>query len=248
MILSFLERTGHATALFLNSIKELKNGFGQTRRILDQVFQIGYQTFFIASMMNFCVGAVLAIQIAYSFQFSGAQELIGRACGIALAREIGPLITAFVIAGRVSSSITAELASMVVYQEVDALKTMRISPIRVLVMPRLVAIFLAMPFLALGGIIIGWIGGAVACQLSGFITITAQQYWADLKAITQLKDLANGMLKAQIFGLFSVIIACNHGLLTRGGPREIGISVTKSVVSAMFTILIIDYLLTYFLS
>ncbi|MGE9295034.1 MAG: MlaE family ABC transporter permease [Puniceicoccales bacterium] len=242
---AILEAFGSSLILLLRALRYLPSLPRQLGRTSDYAFNIGYLTLPIVAILSFFLGAVLALQTGYSLRsFTGGQELIGRIVGLAVARELAPLITAFLLAGRVGSAITAEIASMTVYQEVDALRTMRMPPERILVMPRLVAIFFMMPVLTIVAILMGWFGGAVVAQHVGFIGLDPTAYWANLKSVTSFDDVINGLVKAQIFGLVVVLVACNQGLITRGGPREIGHSVTRSVVYSMFMGLLLDYCLT----
>ena len=174
----------------------------------------------------------------------GAKQFIGSLVGLSVTRELGPVMVAILIAGRVGSAITAELASMKVYQEVDALITMNIPPERMLVLPRLAAILVMMPVLTLIGIICGWYGGALICQYTHFISIDSETYFAALKRYMDWKDITDGLLKAEVFGFVIVLVCCHIGLNTRGGPREIGASVTKAVVTSLILILVLDYFVT----
>lgn len=243
-VLRVLEATGNCLILLIRSLRYLPSLPLQLPRTIEYAFQIGYKTFPIVGILCFFLGAVLALQTGASLDFNGGNVLIGRIVGIAIAREIGPLIAAFLLAGRVGSAITAELASMKVYQEIDALRTMQIPPERILVMPRLVAIFFMMPILAIGAVVVGWYGGAVVAEYVGFIGLSPELYWNDLKSVVGVGDVIDGLIKAQIFGIMIVLICCERGMSTTGGPREIGFSVTKAVVSSMFIVLLLDYALT----
>jgi len=161
-----------------------------------------------------------------------------------LVRELGPLMVSILLAGRVASATTAELASMKVYQEVDALETMNIPPARFLVLPRLLANLFYMPILTMVGIIIGWFGGAIVCEYVGFIGVDSEQYFHSLTQFMTIRKVFDGLIKAEIFGFCIILIACNTGLRTKGGPREIGYAVTRSVVLSLITILILDYFIT----
>jgi len=241
---TILESIGSCLILLGRALYYLPSLPRQLGRTVEYCFQIGYLTLPIVAILSFFLGAVLALQTGYSLDFAGGQELIGRVVGLAVARELAPLITAFLLAGRVGSSITAEISSMTVYQEVDALRTMQLPPERILVMPRLVAIFFMMPLLTIVAVLLGWFGGAVVAEHVGFIGLDPTAYWANLKSVVKFGDVLNGLIKAQAFGLVVVLIACNQGLITRGGPREIGHSVTRSVVYSMFMGLVLDYILT----
>ncbi|MEQ9823199.1 MAG: ABC transporter permease, partial [Puniceicoccaceae bacterium] len=157
---------------------------------------------------------------------------------------LAPVMVAFLLAGRVGSAITAELASMKVYSEIDALKTMNIAPEKILVLPRLVAGLFIMPILTIIATVIGWLGGMLVAKYTNFIQLASHIYWRNLKDFMAPGDLFDGLTKAWVFGVAVVLISCNQGLVTTGGPREIGNSVTKSVVTSMIFILLTDFFIT----
>jgi phospholipid/cholesterol/gamma-HCH transport system permease protein len=133
---------------------------------------------------------------------------------------------------------------MKVYQEIDALETMNIPPERLLVLPRLLAVLLVMPVLTIIGNLIGWFGGAIVCAQVSFIGVTPEAYFHSIKRYLEVKDVTDGLIKAEVFGFAVMLIACHTGLRTRGGPREIGFAVTKSVVTSLFAVLILNYFIT----
>jgi len=241
---SILEGFGRAVQLLLESGRYLGTLPRQRARFIEQCYLIGYTTLPIVAILCFFMGSVLALQSGYSMENFGAKQFIGSLVGLSFARELGPVIVAILVAGRVGSAITAELASMKVYQEIDALVTMNIPPARMLVLPRLAAILMMMPVLTIIGILIGWFGGAVVCKYVDFIGIEPEAYFAALRSFMQFKDVGTGILKAEIFGFVIVLICCSIGLSTRGGPREIGASVTKAVVASLISILVLDYFVT----
>ena len=244
-IAKLLEYVGACLILLWRSITYLPTLPRQIGRLIDNCFSMGYATFPIVLILSVFMGAILALQTGYSLkEIAGGQTMLGRIVGLAMARELGPLIAGFLLAGRVGSAITAEIASMTIYQEVDALRTMKIPPERMLVMPRLVAILIMMPLLTIVSIVVGWYGGALVSEYVDFIGVGPAVYWSNLIAVTQFSDVINGLIKAEFFGLAVILIACNQGLMTRGGPRELGRSVTRSVVSSMFIVLLLDYALT----
>ena len=147
-------------------------------------------------------------------------------------------------AGYLGSAITAELASMKVYQEVDALVTMNIPPERMLVLPRLAAVVMMMPVLTIIANLCGWYGGALVCQYTHSISVDSEAYFSALKQYMKPRDIIDGLLKAEVFGFVVVQVCCYIGLTTRGGPREIGGSVTKAVVTSLILILVLDYFVT----
>ena len=216
----------------------------QFPRFIEQCYVIGYTTLPIVTILSFFIGSVLALQSGYSMEDFGVKEFIGTLVGLSMARELGPVMVAILVTGRVGSAITAELASMKVYQEVDALVTMNIPPERMLVLPRLAAVLVMMPVLTTIGNLCGWFGGALVCKYTDFISLEPDAYFAALKRYMDSKDIWDGLIKAEVFGFVVVLVCCNVGLKTRGGPREIGASVTRAVVVSLILILVLDYFVT----
>ena len=244
-VLTVFERVGGVLILFWRSLCHVHTLPLQFNRIIFYCFEIGYKTFTIVAIMSLFIGGVLALQTGFSLRsVSGAETFLGSIVGLSMCRELGPVMAAFLLAGRVGSATTAELASMQVYQEIDALKTMNLSPERILVLPRLVASTLMMPVLTISSIIIGWFGGMLVSQYVSFISLEPEIYWNGVKAFIFFESIKDGLVKAEIFGIVVLLICCNDGLSTRGGPREIGYSVTKAVVGSMMSILVLDYFIT----
>lgn len=241
------EGLGHAVLMCLRTLRFLPTVPRQWQRIVDQCWFMGYSTIPLVVLLSLSIGAVLALQIAFSLRELQVNQYIGSIIGVAMVRELGPVMTAIMVAGRVGSATTAELASMRVYQEVDALKTMNIPPERFLVLPRFVAIALVMPILTTGSIITGWIGGQLVIDLVPWIDLSTQSYYNSLRAFVDGDALVDGLIKAEIFGLLIITVCCHIGLRTSGGPREIGQSVTKAVVVCITLILAVDYFVTDFL-
>jgi len=243
---SILEGIGEGVLLTLRSLMHLPSLPRQFHRFLDYSLQIGYATVPIVAILSFFIGGVLALQSGDAFQtFQGAnQQFLGPLVGLSVVRELGPVMVAFLLAGRVGSAVTAELASMKVYNEVDALRTMNIPPEKILVMPRLASVFVMMPLLTIVGIVIAWLGGQIVAEAVGFINVSSETYWQTLRGQMTVGDLVDGLIKAQIFGFLVILIACTEGLRTKGGPREVGNAVTRSVVAAMVTVLLLDYFIT----
>jgi phospholipid/cholesterol/gamma-HCH transport system permease protein len=238
------EAIGSTMLLAIRSGRYLNTLPRQFPRFVEQCFLIGYTTLPIVTILTFFIGAVLALQSGYSMQNFGAKQFIGTLVGMSMVRELGPVMVAILVTGRVGSAITAELASMKVYQEVDALVTMNIPPERMLVMPRLVAVLFMMPVLTAIANLCGWFGGALVCKYTGFISVEPDAYFATLKRFMETKDVWDGLIKAEVFGFAVVLVCCNIGLNTRGGPREIGAAVTKAVVVSLILILVLDYFVT----
>jgi phospholipid/cholesterol/gamma-HCH transport system permease protein len=154
---------------------------------------------------------------------------------------------AVLIAGRIGSAMAAEIGSMRVSQEIDALRTMNINPLRYLVLPRLVAISAALPMLVVFSIMAGWFGGALVSANNTRIGVSFTTFYSNLNDIVALKDVLNGVFKSFCFAVVIGTVSCHQGLQTIGGPRGIGRSVTKAVVNSIVGILVLDYILTRWL-
>jgi phospholipid/cholesterol/gamma-HCH transport system permease protein len=238
------EGIGNTVLLAVHAAKYINTLPRQLPRFIEQCYQIGYTTMPIVTILSFFIGSVLALQSGYSMQNFGAKQFIGSLVGLSMVRELGPVMVAILVTGRVGSAITAELASMKVYQEIDALVTMNIPPERMLVLPRLAAVLVMMPVLAAVANLCGWYGGALVCKYTGFISVEPEAYFTALKRYMEVKDICDGLIKAEVFGFAVVLVCCNIGLNTRGGPREIGASVTRAVVVSLILILVLDYFVT----
>jgi phospholipid/cholesterol/gamma-HCH transport system permease protein len=238
------EEIGSTVLLAVRAAKYIGTLPRQFPRFIEQCYLIGYTTLPIVTILSFFIGSVLALQSGYSMENYGTKQFIGTLVGLSMVRELGPVMVAILVTGRVGSAITAELASMKVYQEVDALVTMNIPPERMLVLPRLVAVLVMMPVLAIIADVCGWYGGALICKYTAFISIEPDTYFVALKRYMEVKDVCDGLIKAEVFGFAVVLVCCNIGLNTRGGPREIGASVTKAVVISLILILVLDYFVT----
>ena len=241
---ALLDSIGCAVLLLVRTLKFLPTLPRQFPRFIEQCYLIGYTTLPIVTILSFFIGSVLALQSGYSMENFGAKQFIGTLVGLSMTRELGPVMVAILLAGRVGSAITAELASMKVYQEIDALVTMNIPPERMLVLPRLAAVLVMIPVLAVIANLCGWYGGALVCQYTHSISVDSESYFAALKRYMDWKDITDGLYKAEIFGFVIVLVCCHIGLSTRGGPREIGASVTRAVVTSLILILVLDYFVT----
>lgn len=241
---AIFEGIGSTLLLLVRSASYVGTLPRQRVRFIEQCYMIGYTTLPIVAILSFFIGSVLALQAGDAMQNFGAKQFIGTLVGFSMAKELGPVMVSILLAGRVGSAITAELASMKVYQEVDALVTMNIPPARMLVLPRLAAVVFMMPVLTMIADLVGWFGGAIVAKYVSFIGIDPPAYFSALRRYMEFSDVLNGLVKAQIFGFVVVLVCCNIGLNTRGGPREIGAAVTRAVVTSLILILVLDYFVT----
>jgi phospholipid/cholesterol/gamma-HCH transport system permease protein len=213
-------------------------------KVVAQLAEIGNATLPIAAIMALFVGGVLALQTGVELAQFGVQGTLGGIVGLSMARELGPVMTALLVAGRVGSAMAAELGAMSVYEEIDALRTLDIDPVRYLVMPRLVASVLALPCLVVYADLLGWLGGALVASANQRIQVDFHAFFSHLREVVAIGDIGNGLAKAVVFGAIVAVVSCQVGLETRGGPREIGRSVTRAVVFSFIFIFVFDYVMT----
>lgn len=241
------QTTGNLLILFVESLYWSKAAWRNRDKVFAQMVEIGNNTFPVAALIAFFVGGVLALQTGPLLAEFGIQDNIGGIVGLSLVKELGPVMGTILVVGRVGSAMTAEIGSMSVYDEIDALKTMDINPVRYLVMPRVLATIITLPILVLYIDIIGWIGGALVATFNHAINVPFQIYFTNLSEIVEFKDLINGLVKSTFFAVIISTVCCYVGLVTRGGPRGIGLAVTRAVVLSFTLILVSDYLITRFL-
>lgn len=238
------QNIGEMVTLFWRTLLALPVAWRQRKKVYDQFFEIGNASLLMVCILSFFIGGVLALQTGPFMAERGLAGYLGGIVGYSLCRELAPVMMAILIAGRIGSSMAAEIGSMRAYQEIDALRTMNINPIHYLVLPRMLAIAVAFPLLVIFAILVGWLGGAAVSAANNRIDVPFQAFFANLREVVQIKDVANGLFKSLCFALVIGIVSCHQGLATIGGPRGIGRSVTKAVVNSIVLIVILDYMLT----
>ncbi len=243
-VTAFFQATGEMLKLFMESVYWCKAAFSNRDKVFRQMAEIGNYTLPFAALISLFVGAALALESGPQLALFGLEVNIGGIVAIGMVRELGPVMTSMLVVGRVGSAMTAEIASMSVYQEIDALKTLDINPVRFLVMPRFLATFITLPFLVVYMVVIGTFGGAVVAAVNHKINVPFSIYYRNVKEYVEFVDVLHGLIKATVFGLIISIVCCYVGLKTKGGPREIGTSVTKAVVLSFVLILVFDYVIT----
>lgn len=239
-----LSDIGRMLLLLKQSLASLSQAWRQRTRVFEQLFEIGNASLFMACLLSLFIGGVLALQTGPVMSDRGVTNYIGGMVGLAMCKELGPVMMAILISGRIGSAITAEIGSMKVYQEIDALRTMNINPIRFLVMPRLLAIMIALPLLVVFSTLIGWMGGAMVATFNPAVNLSYAGYINSLGDMVDGFDVLNGLIKSFVFAVIIGVVSCHQGLETIGGPRGVGRSVTKSVVNSIVLILMLDYFLT----
>ena len=213
------------------------------RRIFLQLENIGNGSLLIILITGFFVGSVFGLQVGGIFQIFKVESLTGSATGMALAREIAPLITAFLIAGRVGSATTAELAAMKINEQIDAMEAIGVSPLSYLVKPRIIASTIMLPALCAFFVCFGMLGSYVSAVF--IFDVSEGIFRAKILEFVTMQDVYTGLIKATAFGLIIASIACRYGLTARGGARGIGEATTSGVVANLMSILILDVAITY---
>ncbi len=206
--------------------------------VVEQAVVIGVDALLIISLLSFLLGLIMAFQSAYQLQQFGANIYVANLVGISMVREFGPMMTAIMLAGRSGSAIAAELGTMKVQEEIDALKVMGLEPIRYLVLPRLLALTLVQPALTLIADFVGILGGLLIGTT--ILDLSTSSYIDQTIASVSLMDFANGLSKSVVFAWIIGITGCYFGLQIKGGASSVGTATTRSVVASIFMIIVAD--------
>src|SRR5512138_1080689 len=210
-LLAFHQILGEMLILLCQTVYSFREAPRNIHSIFAQMAIIGYETLPVASVMAFFVGMVLALQTGSELQKYGTQDIIGAIVGLSMVRELGPVMTSFLVAGRVGSAMAAEIGVMKVYEEIDALKTLDINPVRYLAMPRLIACLVCVPALVVYSDLIGIAGGAIISNLHPQIFVSYSTYYDSLTVALKLKEIGNGLIKSVVFGGIIAMVACYVG-------------------------------------
>jgi phospholipid/cholesterol/gamma-HCH transport system permease protein len=246
-ILHAAQTTGEMLALLLETVYFFKEAPRNLPSIFRQLSEIGIGTLPIASLMAVFIGMVLALQTGVELASFGTQEALGSIVALSMVKELGPVMTSLLVAGRVGSSIAAEIGAMEVYEEIDALKTLDINPVRYLAMPRLLAALVAVPALVVFTMIIGILGGGLISDINPKINVPFNVYYDHVVRALNYKEIFKGLLKATVFGGIVAQVGCYVGFKTSNGARGIGQSTTRAVVLSFLLIFVANYFLTRFM-
>jgi phospholipid/cholesterol/gamma-HCH transport system permease protein len=238
----FIRMTGGLAILFKDTVFFGVRSPYEFRLILQQVHEIGVRSLSITNLTLLFTGMVLALQTSYSLSAYGAKIYIGDLVALSVVRELGPVLTALMIGARVGAGITAEIGSMNVTEQIDALRALASSPIKKLVVPRVYAMLFILPLVTIIGIFVGIMGG---CFIAIYELGQSGQYFMQhvIKALT-ITDILNGIGKTFFFALIISIVACYNGMTAKGGADGVGKATTNTVVMASISIFIADFFLT----
>jgi phospholipid/cholesterol/gamma-HCH transport system permease protein len=246
-VLAIAQAAGEMLALFVETLYFIKEAPRNISSIARQMSDIGIGTLPIAMLLALFVGMVLSLQTGSELALYGTQEAIGAIVGLSMVRELGPIMTSLLVAGRIGSAMAAEVGAMKVYEEIDALRTLEINPVRYLAMPRLIACVFALPALVIFSNVIGIFGGGVVAAVNPKINVPFNVYYDNLVRSLDYKEVFKGLIKSFVFGGIIAQVGCYVGFKTTGGARGIGESTTRSVVVSFLLIMIANYFLTRFM-
>jgi phospholipid/cholesterol/gamma-HCH transport system permease protein len=240
--MEWLQKLVSAALLAGQVLTHLLRGRIHWRNTLDQLAVVGTESVLIAVITAITIGMVFTIQVAREFITFGASSTIGGVLALALTRELAPVLTAVIIAGRVGSAFAAEVGTMRVTEQIDALEVLRTDPVDYLVIPRVVACAVMLPVLTVIADVTGIAGGLfISTQVYG---LSATIYVDSAQRLLTSWDLTSSVIKAAIFGTLIALIGTNWGMTTTGGAKGVGRSTTQAVVTALLTIFIVNFLLS----
>jgi phospholipid/cholesterol/gamma-HCH transport system permease protein len=240
--IGFLRYSGGVTVLMVRTVFSSFVPPFKRKPVLEQMVKIGIDSLPIVFLTCLFTGMVLALQSAYQMQKMEAKLYIASLVALSLTRELGPVLTALVVAGRVGASIAAELGTMKVTEQIDALETLASNPIKYLVVPRFIALFFMLPLLTIYGDIVGIVGGYMIGVWR--LNILSNLYWDMTWNPLKIKDIATGLIKSFAFAVIICIIACYEGMRVEGGAEGVGSATTKAVVISFILIIAADCLFT----
>ncbi len=243
-VLLALRNTGRGMLMLCEAVRDISHALSPKHRpdVLMQQYVTGIKSLGVLTVVALFTGMILALQTGLELRRFAQEIYIGSAVTVVMLREMGPFMTALIIAASVGSSFAAQIGTMVVSEEVSALEVMSVKPVRYLVMPRLVAMILMMPILTIYSNIIGIVGGAIVGQTQLGLSMTA--YFDNASEFARNKDLYVGLLKSVVFGVIIATVACHQGFSTTEGAVGVGRATRRTVVISYLTILTVGYMLT----
>ena len=229
-------------------VSSLRRAFTPPRYIIDTLLQmdvIGVGSLPIVLLTGFFTGGVLALQSYRTLSTFGEVGILGQVVALSVVRELGPVLTALMVAGRISSGIASELGSMLVSEQIDAMRAFGTDPIRKLVLPRLFATLTTLPVLTILADFLGMLGGFFISFST--VHLSSREYWSSVYQSLTFQDVTQGLLKPFFFAVVIAMVGCYHGLNTKGGTEGVGRSTTQAMVVASVMILLLDFFITDFL-
>ncbi|MEW6088126.1 MAG: ABC transporter permease [bacterium] len=237
-----IKNVGNFAIFWFNSLYFVISGPFNFKQTFIHMERIGVMSLPVVLITAGFSGMVLAVQTFYGMSFMNISRYVGPIVGLSMTRELGPVLTGLIVAGRISSSMAAELGTMQVTEQIDALSTLAVNPYRYLVVPRLIASLVMLPLLTAVAAVTGILGGLIV-SARGF-NVNPVLYFDTTRNVLLLRDIYNGLIKAFFFGMIIAVVGCYKGFSTHGGAEGVGLSTTGAVVLASILILVSDYYLT----
>lgn len=241
-ILAFFDVVGQMCILLVRILSYTGQIFKNRRNILKEMLSIGVNAVPIACVLSFFTGMVLALQTAEQLDRYGIKEVLGSLVGLSIVRELGPVFIALLVAGRAGSAMSAQIGTMAVSDELFALRSMGIDPVRYLAMPKFIASCIMVPLIVIISTICGFFGGALMSNVS--VGLDYSTYYDSLFKTLVWQDYFGSLLKSLIFGATICVVSCTEGFKTEGGAEQVGESTTKAVVISFIAVFILDYFVT----
>jgi phospholipid/cholesterol/gamma-HCH transport system permease protein len=242
MTMAFLAATGSVTAFAFHAVRQAVQPPYYRRQIISQMLEIGYYSLPVVGLTAIFTGMVLALQSYTGFARFSAESAIPNVVVVSLTRELGPVLASLMVAGRIGAAIAAEIGTMRVTEQIDALTTLSTDPFKYLVAPRLIAGIITMPILVLVADIIGILGGFLVGVYK--LDFNDAAYLRNTVDFLQFQDVFSGLVKAAVFGFLITLMGCYHGYTSKGGAQGVGMATTNAVVSASILIFTFNYFLT----
>jgi phospholipid/cholesterol/gamma-HCH transport system permease protein len=240
--LAMLEHMGAIAQLTVGTVRSIFRRPLEGREIVTQIESLGVASLGIVIVTSVFIGMVMAVQFAFGLRKFGGMEYTGRVVALSFARELAPTLTAVIVGGRIGAGMAAELGSMAVTEQLDAVRALGADPLKKLVLPRLVASVLVMPVLSTFALVLGFSGAMVITDVE--FGIPAAFFLRSALGAVTMTDFSSGLFKTPFFGAIIALVGCHFGMTTRGGTAGVGNSTTRTVVVISISILIADFILT----
>lgn len=243
--INFVQQTGIIFILFLKSFRYLNKLWSSRHLVINQMMEVGVNSIPLVLFVGIFAGAVASVQTAYQLKGYISYNYLGAATSVAIFIELGPVLTGLVIAGRVGASIAAEIGTMKVTEQIDALQSLAIDPIRYLAMPRIFSGFVMLPLLTIFADFIGIMGAYVVAWIN--LDLPPETFFGSVKEFFSVLNVMSGLIKAFFFGGITAIIGCYVGFETEGGAEGVGKSTIRAFVLSSALILLNDYIISVIL-
>ena len=243
-IMERAEIAGRALVLFYQAVGQMRSVSRSMPMLIKQIEMIGFGSLLVLALISGLTGMIMAVQMGVTLQDYGAMDTLGGLIAVTFCRELGPIWAAVIILARVGSAMAAELGTMAVNEEIDALRSMSIDPVRFLVMPRILALIITMPLLAAVADFVGMMGGAMVAKAT--FGLTMDSFFESAKGMLEFGDFFSGIIKSMFFACLIGTIACDQGLHTSDGAEGVGKATTRTVVLCVIFVLLMDLFLTSF--